>query len=999
MSLATRRISIQPTSYAGRFAGNAQSVRRWQAFDARAVLPLRPSPRRVIVEYMEKVANPVERSDLPAAPPLDFLAAVTADVAAAVAAAGDGPLGMPFSTVLKTAFNKARGRAALLNRSEGGRAAGEFLAEAADRMLALVLRHGAKRLQLPPELPGAALLAMGSFGRRELALYSDIDFLLLHAPDFPADKLESLAGELIRPLWDGGLNIGHAVRSPDECLRAMDDEASGNSAVETATALLESRFVAGDRKLSDAFCNEDIPRFFRRRGRAFVDAKFEETIARWKNVPVYRTQPNLKESPGALRDFQLARWIDRASQLSGHLPRLERRPLVSAESIDDARAGYERLLTFRMSLHALCGRKQDVLDHHMQQSVAADLGYEGADEVRPAEQLLRDYFKAATAVHRLAQTVTRRYLEERAVATRDIERLRRRRLDGDFTRVGGYVYASHNAVFAGDGWIEAALRAFLHIARGGLSLSQDVSEQIRARLPGMSDDVRSSPDAALHFLNLLRMRINTGSTLRAMRDSGLLGAYLPEFGEVEGLIIGESFHDFSVDEHTICVVEAMDRLYQSADPSDQFRRRILETLARPHVLRLACLLHDLGKSRGAPGHSERGALMAPRIGERLALGARDVRTLIFLIQEHLTLSRVSQRRDPGEGGLLTELAGKIETRERLDLLFLLTYCDSISVGHGAYPLWKDALLSELYTGIAQRLPPPGAAKDSNANIPAQTGSVVVAAPPAAVLPKAADDPGALEARLLAWAPDEETRALVVEHFQRVPGRYLVEVSFDDAVFHLETLKRMRARNMEAAAAVRGSGELVDMWIVSTDRPRRFSQICGALLGAGVNVISAIAYTRDDGTIFDHFRVAPGLESPTSRSDFWGRVERSVEDTLQGKGDFLARIDSARRRIPRTPTISRRIEPEIKVDNKLSERYTIVDVVCGDRIGLLYGLSRALADLSCSIHFAKIATTQGLVTDVFYITETGGGQVTDPEKLLNIKRLLKAVAADFQEARR
>src|SRR5262249_24066165 len=157
---------------------------------------------------------------------------------------------------------------------------------------------------------------------------------------------------------------------------------------------------------------------------------------------------------------------------------------------------------------------------------------------------------------------------------------------------------------------------------------------------------------------------------------------------------------------------------------------------------------------------------------------------------------------------------------------------------------------------------------------------------------------------LSWATNDEDRALVIEHCHRVPARYLVEVSFDEAIFHLDTLKRMRSRKRESAAAVRGTGELVDVWVVSTDRPKRFSQICGAFLGAGVNLISAIAYTRDDGVIFDHFRVAPGLESPSSRSDFWGRVESGIEDTLQGTGDFLARIDAARKRIPRTPPISR-----------------------------------------------------------------------------------------------
>jgi [protein-PII] uridylyltransferase len=896
----------------------------------------------------------------------------------------------PVISGIKTVFVRSRAAAAEINRTRGGRAAGLLLSQSCGRVLAQLLNFAARRSGVPENLPGLAIMAMGSYGRCELAPFSDIDLLLLYADGTPEATLETLVGNLLRPLWDAGLQIGHSVRCPQECLSAMQDAGAGDSALETATSVMEARFVTGDRVFADSFLNKELPEFFRKRGRAFVDAKFEETIKRWRGLTVHRTQPNLKESPGALRDFQLAMWIDHASQLSGHLPRLDDRPLVSKAAIDEASAGYERLLTFRVALHALCGRKQDVLDFQMQQAIAADLKYEAGEDLKPAERLLRDYFRAATAVHRLAHTVTRRYLEERAIATRDIERLRRRKVDDDFTRVGDYLYASHADLFSGPEWIEPAMRAFLHAARAGVSISQDTAEAIRGRLPQMTDELRCHPQAAQHFKNLMKLRDNVARALRSMRDVGLLGSYMPEFSEIESLVINDVFHDYTVDEHTLFVVEAVDRLFQSVEASDRFRRNVLENLPRPQLLRWASLFHDLGKSRGAPGHSQRGALMVPRIGERMHMSAADVRMLIFLVEEHLTLSRVSQRRDPGEGGLLKDLAKKCGSKDRLDLLFLLTYCDSISVGHGSYPLWKDALLSELFTGIAQHL-----------SVPVDSSTPKTAEPESAeaAVGLQTDDPSALEARLFAWSKNDEEREMAAEHCRRVPRRYLVEVTFDEALSHLELIRTMRATRREAIAQVRGTGDLVDMWIVSTDRPKRFSQICGAFLGAGVNVVSAIAYTRDDGMIIDHFRVAPGLESASNSASFWSKIAANVEDSLTGKGDFLAKIESARKRIPRQPQISLRSDPEVRVDNKLSEKFTVVDVICGDRIGLLYGLSRALSDLSCNIHFAKIATTAGLVTDVFYITEVTGEPVTDPEKMLNVKRLLKAVASDFQEARR
>ncbi len=233
--------------------------------------------------------------------------------------------------------------------------------------------------------PGFTVVAFGGYGRREMSPYSDLDVLVLYsgsaAPESET-KLDTLLGGLIRPLWDAGFTLGHAVRTPEECIAIMEEGVAGDLALETATALLEARFVSGDTVLANLFLKKDLPDFFKARGRPFVEAKLEETLQRHRRLgaSIYRTQPNLKESPGALRDFQLSLWIDRASQLSGHLPRLEKRPLVSEEIVREARAGYERLTTFRTGLHGACGRKQDVLDYQMQASLAKELGYPDTDK-------------------------------------------------------------------------------------------------------------------------------------------------------------------------------------------------------------------------------------------------------------------------------------------------------------------------------------------------------------------------------------------------------------------------------------------------------------------------------------------------------------------------------------------------------------------------------------------------------------------------------------------
>ena len=887
--------------------------------------------------------------------------------------------GLAVIGALKSVWARARAAMAQANRSQGGPAAAELLAENAERALRRLLEFAAARAGVKPDAPAVSLLAMGSFGRREPAPYSDLDILVLHdGRDLRA--IEELAGLLLRPLWDAGLDLGHAVRTPAECLAAIEDDSGGERAHETATSLLEARFVAGDAGLADRFLNEELREFFRRRGRPFVERKLEEALRRHlrQGASVYRTQPHLKDSPGALRDYQLALWIDRSSQLSGHLARLTERPLVSPEVIEEARAAHDTILRFRIALQTVCARKQDVLDFGVQAAVAEELGYQATEELRASEQLLGDYFGAAKAVHRLADTVIRRYREEQAIAGEDRERLRRQPLDADFTRVGDYLYLSRQGVFDGDDWLQVALRGWLHASRFGLRLGQEIREAIRGRLADFSERDRRDPEAAQLFRALLNKRRPAAPALRAMRDVGLLGEYLPEFGQVQGLVIHDVYHDFTVDEHTLFALEYVDRMLVSEDLGDRARREALDRLPRLELLRLALLYHDLGKSRGGAGHAQRGALMVPGLAERLGLSEADARLLIFLVENHLLLSRTSARRDTGEEAMLAELAGKAGSPERLDLLYLLTCADTAAVGQGSFPHWKDALVTELYQRLAARLAP--------ADLAAQP----------------AEEPG-LAARLMAAAGDEEARAAAREHCAQVPPRYLLEVSLEEAQLHLELLRAMREGGREAVAAARPGGGLVDVWVVSTDRPRRFAQICGALLGAGANVVSAIAYTRRDGLILDRFRasIAPdfGLAPGEGEADYWAGVARQIEDVLEGRAEVRPKVEAARRRIPRAPAVAVQVPVEVRLDNKLSDRHTVVDVVCADRVGLLYGLSRALSDLGCDIHFAKIDTQQGAATDVFYVTELGGGRITDQEKLHNLRLLLLAVAGEYQQARR
>ena len=510
-------------------------------------------------------------------------------------------------------------------------------------------------------------------------------------------------------------------------------------------------------------------------------------------------------------------------------------------------------------------------------------------------------------------------------------------------------------------------------------MSQELILAIRERLPGLDEAARRAAGPAALFRELLQRRGPIAPVLRTLRDLGLLGAYLPEFGQIEGLVISDAFHDFTVDEHTLFAIEYLDGAASRAENGPAgLRREVLGRLADLELLRLAVLLHDLGKSRGGPGHSRRGAEMVPAVAERLGLGETETRTLMFLVEHHLLLSRAGFRRDTGDEELLADLARMISAGERLDLLYLLTCADAASVGQASLAHWKDEVLAELYRALAARLEGRSAG------------------------PKELD----LEEQLRAAAADEAERNEVREHCACAPRRYLVEVNLEEARLHLRMLRSLREQKREAVSAVGAisdGGRLADLWVVSSDRPRRFAQLCGAFLGLGVNLVSAAAFTRKDGLIIDRFLASPGSglgPFADGGAGHWSEVAAELERVLDGPAtDFRGKLESARRRLPRAPEAVRSIRPEVRVDNALSTEQTVVDVICGDRIGLAYALARAIGDMGCDIHFAKLDTQQGLVTNVYYVTEVGGGKIQDPEKQENLKLLLRAIAADFQTARR
>jgi [protein-PII] uridylyltransferase len=440
-----------------------------------------------------------------------------------------------------------------------------------------------------------------------------------------------------------------------------------------------------------------------------------------------------------------------------------------------------------------------------------------------------------------------------------------------------------------------------------------------------------------------------------MHESGFLGAYLPEFAEIECLITTDVYHDYAVDEHSLLAVAALDAAERGAPGAPELASRLAAQAAGMDLVKLAALLHDLGKSKGGAGHEERAGVMLPRIAKQLALAEDEARLVIFLVENHRLLAEAAGSRLTTEEKLLADLAEQVGESARLDALYLLTVADLSAAGAGALSAWRAEQLAALHGRLAARL----------------------AARPARGRSRLAEE-------LKGLLPPGVSPAEAAEHLARVPERYLLEVSPEEAALHLRLLRAMAGGEPVAVDFHRRAAH-VHFWVLGPDRPRRLSQICGAFLAAGASIFSARAYTRSDGVIIDQFEVVDASAPDSGGLDeFWRRAAATVREVLSGRADLGALVAEARARLG--APARRDVPARVAFDNAVSPDYTVVDVSCADRVGLLYDLCVALSDSGADIAFAKIATQGGVATDCFYVT-SGGAKLTDREDANRVRAAL------------
>ena len=806
------------------------------------------------------------------------------------------------------------------------------------------------------DLEKIAVVALGGYGRAELAPFSDVDLLFLHSGKDP-DEVRPFTEEVLKLLWDVGLQVGHSFRSARECAAEARED------LHSRTALTEARLVTGSGPLFEDLHQQLVTGLSRdaRATEAFLESMRVELAERRTRFGAVAVQePNLKEGIGGLRDLHAILWVGFARTGVPGLSGLQAGGLLSTAEVRVLNRCHEFLARVRNELHFSAGRKNDLLSLDLQEGLAAALGYEDHRGRHASEIFMRDYYRRASEMSDVCRAFMMRHLSPPGRGL--LASLRPRRYRGGFEVKDGRLHVRGTGL---DGGALQLMEAFAVAQAEDLPLSDELRHAVRARLHLVDRPFRESREATAAFLHILSRRGRVAPALRAMHETGFLGRYLPEWARITFVVQHDLFHRYTVDEHTLRAVEALDTVAAGRDPSAIPFGPVLDEITDAAPLYLGMLLHDIGKGRDGR-HVETGAKIAARVLERLRVEETTAGDVLFLVSRHLEMSQVSQQRDLTEDALIAAFADRMGSLERLDLLLLLTFADHCAVAPGVWNEWKGSLLFDLYRRTRARL----------AGSPEEEG--------------AAD---AARARAAEELRESFPVAEVERHFGTMPERYLRSTDSAHMARHFRLIQGRKDAPLVLDWRDLEDRSCTELTVIADDRPGFLAKVAGALTANGVNVLSVDLFGRSDGTVVDTFNLSEQFEHVPVRGAKRAKVAAVLAEAMAGRGSVREAVE---RWLSRNPSKARRAwgraarGPSVRFDNDTSASATVVEVRAQDRPGLAFTIADALAQLGLNITFAKIATDRALALDVFYVTE--GGRKLGQEALGRVEEGLLAVLA-------
>ncbi len=865
--------------------------------------------------------------------------------------------------------SRQRGQDLLQNNASGLQIA-TVIAESIEQLLLQIIQD---QLQHLPETQqklltqNSAILVIGGSGRGLMAPFSDVDVLFLYRGQI-IDEFSQFVGEVVRSCWDAGLKLGHSVRTIVDSIKMARTEP------EFATAMIEARSIWGDERLSDQLIRAFYRHVILFRKRLF----FEQCVlARWEERSqhggaVMQLEPDIKRSPGGLRDIHLLRWLGFSRYGSANLDMLRLDDRISSRDVRTLKNARDYLLKTRIQLHYEAGRQQDLFTKDTQLWMAEQRQIEGTNGQRPVEILMQEYFRHSKAVAEITERFIKTHRPQ-PVLSRVYNFLMTHRSDSILKITPDHldVALKHQAQVCSS--LDEILKLFDTASLYGISIAPDLLDAIREAATKLPPNV--STRSIDLFRAILARSNNLGATLRTMSEMGILNLLIPYMKHAYCLLQFNQYHSYTVDEHTFRAIEAAEKF-----PIDDSKLGVsYRRIEKKDLLNLAILLHDIGKGYGED-HSKVGAMIAAETAVRFGLKEEEQNLLVFLVREHLTMAHLAFRRDISDPDILFEFSQKVGSPEKLRMLYVLTAADITAVGPGVFTDWKSELLADLYEKTMLLL----GGKQSRYHRDQRLARVKQRVRNHLELPQVLSN-------------EEESDDWFTELFNSFSPHYLLVTSSKRIADDIKILRDLPSDKIVVEGEFEPETGTVNYHVIAQ---KMYSQSCfhrmvSVFTAKRMDIISAHITTSASGGVVDSFRVIDNDYSEEVPHSQVKKIEEEIYKTVLGETDAKTMFLN-NQRFQESASLSDEFDlGRVEIDNQSSKRCTIIDVITHDRIGLLYIISRAISRMGLSVVMAKISTHLDQVMDVFYVIDEHERKIEDQNRLQEIKEQLENTLHDFE----
>ncbi len=807
------------------------------------------------------------------------------------------------------------------------------------------------------DVANCALFALGGYGRGEMNPKSDLDLMFFYEPA-GEQVAKIISDRMLYLLWDLGLDVGYSVRSSKDCIEQSRDAT-------VRTSLLDARLLCGNPDLYELFVNKVGSYVLNHESQNFIKLKLQENNERRKKYgsSVYVLEPNLKEGEGGLRDLHSCMWIAQVKFKAANLQELVKKGVVNEQQAEDYRSALDHLWRIRNYLHFMGQRKSDQITFDLQRQIAKAFGYRDNRQGSAVEQFMQDYYQHAAHVEHLSSSLITEATQRDKVQKGILGFFVRRNLEDGFSVGRGELGCNDEELFSKNPAL--IMKAFELTQKHGVKLNLKLKGMIRESLPLINDKVRRSRLMTDAFMAILRHPKGVGKTLRKMHHLHVLNAFIPEFKNIFCKVQFDLYHIYTVDIHSLFAVEEMCKLWDG-DYAEAYPllTDVANNIEKRELLLLSILFHDIGKGSGSD-HSTRGASMIPTISRRLGLNRENSQRLQFLVQHHLKMAHISQRRDLHDMKMISQFAELMGMSENLRMLYLLTFADLKAVGPDVWSEWKGQLLQELYEKTFDVLEK----KDFFQEIRSE---------------KARNRKRKVRAALLGDYPESQ----INKALNSLSSRYLMSYRSRQIIPHLRLALGRGKKPLAMQVEQNPESGYTELTLATIDSPGLFSLITGVMAGHSINILGAQIHTRKTGAVLDVLQVNSSIGDVVKNEKKLKRVENDLVAAIEGRLNVGEMVEKAQAPSYLQGTRAKPKRPnKVEFDNEVSDRYTVIDIFANDKVGLLYDITRTLNELGLYIAVSKISTKVDQAADVFYVSDIFGQKIIDPEKIETIRKTM------------